>query len=792
MSAGALLSRPSVRLALVMACLAALLALAGRGVRIQTDFSAFLPPSSTPEQRLLVSQLREGLVSRLMLVALEGGAGQSEAALAETSRALAERLAGSPEFDYVANGSFGQFAGQAEVLLRHRYALSPDMTPEKFSAAGLRAALEEQVAQLASPFGVVSRATLARDPTGEFGVVLRGFDASAMPQQREGVWFSGDGRRAFLIAQTRAAGFDSTRQAEAIARLRGAAAQIDPAVRVILSGPGVFAADSHQRIERDVWLLSLCSMAVILGMLVFIYRSPLPILLVLVPVSCGLLAGVLLVQGAFGAVHAITLGFAATLLGEAVDYPNYLLLNTAPGETAGASARRLRGTLALAVLTTVASALALTLSSFQGLAQLGVLTMAGIVVAGLATRYLLPWLLAGQALPPRPGLLLQAVARPGTPRTARRWPVWLGAIVGAIATLAGAAALAWGHPAWWERDLAGLSPVPLEQRELDASLRRDMGAPEVSFFLASHGDSEAAALRAAQAAQPLLQQWKTQRRIASFDSPAQHLPPPEEQARRLAALPDAATLQKNLREAMRGQPFRAEAFAPFLEEAEAARKAAPVTRASYAGTPLGSKLDALVVQLEGQWLALTPLGGVADAAAAAALQADLAARPDLGDTRLVDLRQVSAQMLEDYRGEALRQAAWGSLLILALLVAGLRSLRRSLRVVLPAAGALVLTAALLVGAGQKLGVFHLVAMLLVLGIGLNYALFFERPPADAEDAARTRLALIVCSVSTTATFGFLALSATPVLRAMGSTVALGAVMALLLSAAWAQRRPPEP
>src|SRR4051812_23189234 len=120
MSAGALMSRPSVRLAMVMACLALLLALAARGVRIQTDFSAFLPPSSTAEQRLLVSQLREGLVSRLMLVALEGGAGQGEAALADASRALAERLKGAPEFDYVANGGFGQFEGQAEVLLRHR------------------------------------------------------------------------------------------------------------------------------------------------------------------------------------------------------------------------------------------------------------------------------------------------------------------------------------------------------------------------------------------------------------------------------------------------------------------------------------------------------------------------------------------------------------------------------------------------------------------------------------------------------------------------------------------------
>ena len=79
------------------------------------------------------------------------------------------------------------------------------------------------------------------------------------------------------------------------------------------------------------------------------------------------------------------------------------------------------------------------------------------------------------------------------------------------------------------------------------------------------------------------------------------------------------------------------------------------------------------------------------------------------------------------------------------------------------------------------------ALLLVLGIGLNYALFFERTPLDDAERARTRMSLAVCSISTVATFGFLALSATPVLHAIGSTVALGALLSLLVSALWAPR-----
>src|ERR1019366_4473923 len=108
----------------------------------------------TPEQRLLISQLRDGLVSRLMLVALQGA---DEKTLAQASRALAEKLGHAPEFGYAANGSLDQFAAQAEVLMRHRYALSPQIDAQHFSAPALHAALEEQLAQLASPFGVLSK-----------------------------------------------------------------------------------------------------------------------------------------------------------------------------------------------------------------------------------------------------------------------------------------------------------------------------------------------------------------------------------------------------------------------------------------------------------------------------------------------------------------------------------------------------------------------------------------------------------------------------------------------------------
>lgn len=305
------------------------------------------------------------------------------------------------------------------------------------------------------------------------------------------------------------------------------------------------------------------------------------------------------------------------------------------------------------------------------------------------------------------------------------------------------------------------------------------------MFVASRGESEAAALGAAEALLPTLNKWQRDGWIRSFDSPASLLPTPATQAKRRAALPASTELQTNLRDALRGLSFRADAFAPFLSEVAAARNQPLLTRATYAGTPLGAKLNALFVELDGQWLVLTPLGGVSSANGGR-LAAALAAMPN-ADSQLVDLKQVSSEMVDGFRREALQQSAWGAALILLLLMVGLGSLRRTWRVAAPIAVALVLTVALLVASGQRLSVFHLVALLLVLGIGLNYALFFERPPLDDAEAARTRLSLAVCSISTVATFGFLALSVTPVLNAIGSTVALGALLSLLVAAIWTPR-----
>jgi predicted exporter len=132
-------------LALVAACIAVI-----SRTCFTTDISAFLPRSPTPEQRVLVDQLREGVVSRLILIGIEGA---PQDALAQASRRLAAGLRNHEDFASVENGEDIGAAQDREFLWRNRYLLSDAVTPERFSAIALRERLEEYLRLLASPAG---------------------------------------------------------------------------------------------------------------------------------------------------------------------------------------------------------------------------------------------------------------------------------------------------------------------------------------------------------------------------------------------------------------------------------------------------------------------------------------------------------------------------------------------------------------------------------------------------------------------------------------------------------------
>jgi predicted exporter len=126
-----------------------------------------------------------------------------------------------------------------------------------------------------------------------------------------------------------------------------------------------------------------------------------------------------------------------------------------------------------------------------------------------------------------------------------------------------------------------------------------------------------------------------------------------------------------------------------------------------------------------------------------------------------------------------------------LLLIALHSPARVARVVIPLALAVLVVAGGFALVGRQLTILHVIGMLLIVAVGSNYALFFDRRAAEAQPGSipLTLASLIVANIATVVSFGILAFSSVPVLSALGSTVAPGALLALIFSALLARHLP---
>jgi predicted exporter len=781
------------------------------------DLSAFLPANPDAQQRVLIEQLQSGAPARTLLIGIDGG---TPATRASASIQLGAALRASGLFEQVQNGQTEAWAEVGTWLFEHRYQLSSAVDAQRFSATGLREGINETMALLGTPLGNAIKPLFERDPTGETQRIAEALIPSGAPRTEGGVWASRqvgkNGERALLVAGTKAPGADLDAQALAINRVKVEFSKLDTKELTLkMSGAPVFGVNSRAQIESEIRWLSIAGTVIMSSLLLLAFASLPALLVAMLPVASGVLAGIVAVALGFGAVHGITLGFGTTLIGEAVDYGIYYLIQARSGGWRG-WLRSGWPTVRLGLLTSVCGFAALVFSGFPGLAQLGVFSLAGLVGAALATRFVLPVLMpngaggaggAGSAnSPARVGLRPQlgrfaawAVAR--LPRW--RWPVL---VLGVVAVV-----VLFSRGELWQAQLSSLSPISKEALDLDASLRADLSAGDARSLVVVQAADLEATLQSAEKVVARLEalsegagsnagspgstssSGSAGAVIGGVDSVTRWLPSLATQAARRASLPNETNLRNELSRAVQGGPLTVQRLAPFVDEVQKARSLAPITLASLKSTALAPVVDAMLLQrADKSWVALLPLQPAGDKLDTAAVKAAL---KDLPGTQTLEIGAELTRLYARYLREAQVQALLGALGVVLLIAVTLRNLRRVLAVCQPLLLSVLLTMGALAASGTPLGILHLVGLLLVVAVGSNYALFFDLLERDAGPSTHTErlslhdtlASLLLANLTTVLSFGLIAFSAIPALSAIGRVVAPGAFLALLLSAAFARR-----
>ena len=771
--------RAALTLALWLGALAACVAVIVH-TRFSADLSAFLPAAPDERQRALIEQLKSGVAARTLLVGIRGGDAAQRAA---ASRALAERLRADAQFEQVLNGDFAAFAAVGRWVLEHRYQISPAVEAQRFSADGLREAIDDTLSLLGTPAGSVVKPLLERDPTGEVQRIAEGAVAGGGPRTQDGVWISRDGQRALLMTQSRAEGADLDAQARALQALGDAFTTVAPGLQLDVSGAPKFAVDSREQIRGETKALAITGTVMMGGLLLVAFASLRALAAALLPVASGIVAGVAAVSLVFGGVHGMTLGFGTTLIGEAVDYAIYYLIQARNPRADEPGWRRWLHegwpTVRLGVLTSVCGFLALAFSGFPGLAQLGVFSIAGLIAAALTTRFVLPLALPNGT----PGVGLRRHLGHWAARLVRVMPRarHLFTALGVAAVVV----LLWRHDRLWESELSSLSPVSPQALALDAELRRELLSGDERAMVAVIGPDLESVLQRVEAASARLDALVQQGHLSGYEAITRWLPSQATQQRRRAALPDAVTLRANLAVATSGGSLSAKRLEPFVADVQHARDAAPISAASLARTPVAPITAALLVQGSGQVTALLPLVQAAGRDPDA-LQAPLEqALRGIAGAHVLSIGDELRRLYRHYLGEAQGQALFGALGVVLLMSWWLRSLPRLLAVCKPLLLAVLLTMAGFALAGVPLGILHLVGLLLVVAVGSNYSLFMDWLRHQASADEDTLASLLLANVTIVLSFGLIALSQIPALSAIGRVVAPGALLALLMSAAYA-------
>ena len=729
-------------------------------LELSYDLAYFLPAAKTAEERVLHDRAGDGPGARLIFAVVVSPEAERAQRLAAQ---LADNLSGAKELRRAHSVpvdtspmSIPSFVWNYRYLLDDRSLTLRLLTQE----------IEARIADLVLLPGDRLASIVSSDPTLASLHVLHRFGGGL--NFNPNFAFGGD-FGALVVAESVAPAFDLDGQRRAVESLEAAFADLgESGARLEVFGMGVYGLAMQDTIRNEARYRSLAATALVTVVLLIAFRRLRLVALAGVPIALGFIAGLAAISLGFGRVHGITLAFGATILGITVDYPLHLLSHARSGGAVRA-AKVVLPVVWIGALSTAIAFFGLAVTGSSGLSQLAVFSLTGVLVAASATRWLLPGLLTETELKDREsndGVRSEPRLRYGI----------------LLVSLPVLAFLSPWESGYWSNDLSAMTPIPAETLRRDHALRQLVGTPDLRYLIAAEADSMEGALRASELASDALEMARMEGLVQNWLSPSDFFPSLETQLRRRDQLPGPEKLRAWVDAATEGSPFEPNAFAPFLEDVETA-KSLELTMAEVLASDFGSTFKYLLYESGPRWVSITSLFGASDAVRLADWLSDHGSG---GAFSMFDLKRASESLVARYKAKTAIVVAVALVAILVLLLATNQSLSRAIWIVSTTLAGVGLTVVAVAAAVGPLSVFHFVALLVVVGLGLDYALFYSRPATDTE-ARDTRHAVLAGVASTSATFGVLAWSSIPVLSAIGSTIATGCLICWLLSRLGATR-----
>lgn len=666
-----------------------------------------------------------------------------------------------------------RIADTLKAYAPYRHVLLSEHDRARLAAGESEALYRDAQRALYTPAGFMRATAPADDPLG----LLSDFLLAQVPplgavQLNGGVLMvEGEGRHwVLVVAEIKDSAFAIATQAQVMPAIEAATAQAQAdGAQVLSSGLLPHAAYAAKKAHQEVTTFGLVSLLGTILLLLFVHRSMRPVMMSAGSIALGLMAALIVSHWVFGRVHLLTLVFGSSLIGVAADYSTYFLTDAfrVPGRWDGRDAVRQVAPGILLGLATALTAYAVLLSTpFPALRQIAVFSAVGLTVACGCVLCLFPLMRPPQAPPVSAGIERALRALLPRPLNRRAWLTVAGVL---LLVLVGLPQLKIVN------DLRLLQASPPQLLDSEKRVRTLLNNPAESQFMLVTGASEEEVLQREEALRPRLDALQVQGAIRSYAALTRALPSQSTQAQDALLLQKAYASNGVLARMLTELGFTPQVVEAKRREAQAALAArltpqdwlASAASASYRHLWLGKVAD--------RYASVVTLGGIKDMAALRALN------EQIPGVRLVDKVGDISALLARYQHITMMLVALGyaAVLLLFTLRYGWAS---ALRVVASPALASVATFGVFGLIGEAANLFSTFALLLVLGIGIDYAIFLRE---GRSSPLSSLIAVLVCAATALLSFGMLAFSSTPFIHSFGLTMLLGITLAVVVAQALA-------
>jgi len=762
------------------------------GVRFETNILELLPRSDEDRVFETIRTSFQGSMGRTVLILLErsGTSSDSEAvSLREIRDKLRETLQTSSVFRVIRSSGRSRGRAMHDLYFPYRYQMLAPATKKRLSSDNPVRAIERDLTRKLHSHAIARYSDLLdRDPLLLFPDLVRYWQQQSVSDQDDG---KGDARknRAVLIGRLGPDPLEKQTQVQVrslIEDCRRTVRDMDENVSFRWSGLVRFAMASRRQMQKDARFIGLISIIGVLVLVLTTFRSIKQLVLLVATVGAGLLTAVSISQ-LFYDLHVITVAFGASLIGICVDYAFHYFADyqLRSGDwTARDGLKRILPGILLGLVTSLMAFGSLSMTPMPALKQMALFTCLGLTGAFLTVVCCYPAFFqrsgtagadasraersfGNPAMYLVDGLL--SFWRTGTrSRLLKAARAGVGLVVLVIVLL--------GLPDLEFNDhIKNLDPVPKWLIENDRYIQRAAGLRDTGRYVLVEASSPQDLLEKQERVHHRIKKLQEEKVVEHAWSLYPFLPSEKRQKQNRSLLRTTLLPRRDaLRTVLREQGFKKTSIRTLFRDLET-RDEPVLTPEEWTKHPASFGLGQLWLGArEGTYSLLMVLDGIRN-------ESRLRKRIESIDGVYFRNRaRKFNELLLEYRQLAMNLTGVAYVLITLLLILRYGFLQ-ALLALIPAVGGSICAIALLSLNGIILNMMHLLALLLLLGMGIDYAVFLAETHRSGKDVRSSMLALVLSALTTVLSFGCLAFSPSRVIQSLGMMVFPGILMILFLS-----------